>query len=379
MISVGIVGCGKVADQHARQIQRIAGAEIKAVCDTEPLMARQMCGRFRAGRYFTDVGDMIDSVKLDVVHVTTPPQSHFTVAQQCLQAGISVYVEKPFTLNTADAEALIALALRKGVKLTAGHNAQFTHAMVHMRELVGDGYLGGKPVHMESLYCYELGGPGYAEALLGDPNHWVRTLPGSLLQNIMSHGVGKIAEFLTCENPLVIAHGFTSPFLRSIGQSDIVDEVRLIIRGDDATTAAFTFSSQIGPSLHQFRLYGPRRALVVDDDHQIVLQLSDKDYKSYARYFLPPVAFAKQYVRNLAGNVGKFLRNDFHMPCDAGLKRLIESFYRSVSVDAPLPLSYREILLTSRIMDATFAQLRSTVTVPADAAAPAVDALADVV
>ena len=58
-----------------------------------------------------------------------------------------------------------------------------------MRALVGRGYLGGAPVHMESYYCYDLTQPGYARALLGDKQHWVRRLPGKLLQNIISHGI----------------------------------------------------------------------------------------------------------------------------------------------------------------------------------------------
>ncbi len=102
-----------------------------------------------------------------------------------------------------------------------------------------------------------------------------------------------------------------------------------------------------------------KRSLIVDDDHQVVIKLSDRDYKSYARYFIPPVQFAKQYLGNLTANAKKFIRNDFHLPFDAGLKRLIESFYRSVVSDEPLPLSYREILVTSKIMDDTFAQLKT--------------------
>lgn len=359
MIKVGIIGCGKVADQHAAQIQRIPAAEIVGVCDQEPLMAQQMSERFRIRKYFRNVQEMLGTVKPDVVHITTPPQSHFELGKSCLEAGCSVYIEKPFTLNTREAEELIQLANHRGLKLTAGHNAQFTHAMVRMRELVRKGYLGGKPVHMESIYCYDFGDESYAKALLGDGEHWVRKLPGSLLQNIMSHGISKIAEFLRSDNPRVIAHGFTSPFLKSIGQGDIIDEVRVIIRDEDSTTAYFTFSSQISPTLHQFRLYGPKNSLIVDDDYQILIKIDNKDYKSYLRYFLPPFEYAKQYMENFGGNFIKFLRNDFHLPFDAGLKRMIESFYHSVLSNAPLPLSYREILLTSKIMDDTFAQMKN--------------------
>ncbi len=83
-----------------------------------------------------------------------------------------------------------------------------------MRALVKSGYLGGPPVHMESYYCYDLGDPSYARALLGDKNHWVRRLPGKLLQNIISHGIARIAEFLTSDAPQVIAYGFVSPLLK---------------------------------------------------------------------------------------------------------------------------------------------------------------------
>ncbi len=210
MIRVGIIGCGKMADQHALQIRRIPGAEIVAVCDSEPLMARQMAERFDVRQHFANVQEMLGSAKPDVVHITTPPPSHFHLGKVCLEAGCCLYIEKPFTLTTAEAEELIQFAREKGLKLTAGHNAQFTHAMMRMRELVHGGYLGGPPVHMESIYGYSFGDASYAKALLGNADHWVRKLPGSLLQNIISHGVSKIAEFLSGDNPAVIAYGATS-------------------------------------------------------------------------------------------------------------------------------------------------------------------------
>src|SRR5207245_126261 len=101
--------------------------------------------------------DMLNEARPDVVHITTPPQGHFEIGRQCLQEECHVYVEKPFTLNTKEAEELIELAERKGLKITTGHDDQFRHVARRMRELVRSGYLGGPPVHMESYYCYELG------------------------------------------------------------------------------------------------------------------------------------------------------------------------------------------------------------------------------
>ncbi len=357
MLKIAIVGCGKIADAHAFQIGRIAGCEIVAVCDREPLMAQQLYDRFPVKQHFSDLSQMLSEVRPDVVHICSPPESHYDIAAICLNSGSHVYVEKPFTLNEPQARKLIALAMEKGLKITAGHDDQFTHVARRMRALVQSGFLGEGPVHMESYYCYEMARTGYAGALLGDKGHWVRRLPGKLLHNIISHGVARIAEFMTSESPEVIARGFVSPPLKKMGETEIIDELRVIICEDESTTAYFTFSSQMRPSLHQFRVYGSENSLIMDHDDETLIKLRGARYKSYAEKFVPPVQFAAQYLRNLRENFAKFRARDFHMK--SGMKYLIEEFYRSIVQGTPLPISYREILLTAKIMDDIFAQLNA--------------------
>lgn len=358
MLKVAIIGCGKIADSHAAQIQRIPGCEIVGVCDLEALMAKQLFERFPIRQHFSDLDKLFKQARPDVVHITTPPQSHFELGRQCLERGSHVYLEKPFTLNTPDAEKLISLAQRKGLKLTAGHDDQFRPAARRMRSAVQNGYLGGRPVHMESHYCYEMSGTSdYAKALLADKQHWVRKLPGQLLHNIISHGIARIAEFLTMDTPEVVVQGFVSPVLKQMGEQEIVDELRVLISEEERTTAYFTFSSQMRPALHQFRIYGPKNGLLLDQDNETLVRLRGARYKSYVEHFISPLALATQYVGNTAQNVRMFLGNDFHMK--SGMKFLIESFYRSIQENTPVPISYPEILRTSRIMDSIFAQVRA--------------------
>lgn len=355
MLKVAIVGCGKIADSHVAQIQRIKGCEIVGVCDREPLMARQLKERFPIKACYSDLATMLQECHPDVVHITTPPGSHFDLARICLESGSHVYVEKPFTLYAHEAKDLIDLANERGLKITAGHDDQFSHVARRMRALVRSGFLGSNTVHMESYYCYELADTGYSGAILGDKNHWVRKLPGKLLQNIISHGVARIAEFLSDDSPAVIAHGFTSEFLQSKGETEIIDELRVIISAQNGTTAYFTVSSQMRPSLHMFRLYGNKNGLILDQDQETLIKLRGSRHKSYMEKFVPPVNFAKQYLCNLRTNLSLFLSRDFHMK--SGMKYLIESFYRSIEESGPVPIPYREILLTARIMDAIFSQL----------------------
>jgi predicted dehydrogenase len=355
MLNIGIIGCGKIADQHLDVIKYIPECEIVGVCDNEILMAKQLYQRYDIKSYYSNINEFLEKAKPNVVHITTPPQSHYQLGSICLDAGCHIYVEKPFTINTEEAEALLSKAEEKNLKVTVGHNAQFTHAARRMRKLIANGYLGGPPVHLEAYYCYNLGDPVYARAVLGDKGHWVRNLPGKLLQNIISHGISKIAEFLSGKSLKVIAHGFRSPVLESIGEEEIIDELRVIIQDNNRTSAYFTFSSQMKPILHQLRLYGPKNSLIVDDDHETIMRLKGEKYKSYLDQFIPQLNNAKQNIGNSIYNIIKFIKFDFHM--NSGMIYLINSFYKSIVDNGSPPISYKEILITSIIMDEIFKQI----------------------
>src|SRR5258706_566558 len=223
-----------------------------------------------------------------------------------------------------------------------------------MRSPVKSGLLGRAPVHLESYYGYNLGDAKYARAFLGDKSHWLRRLPGGLLHNVISHGLCRLSEYLTSESPIVIAHGFRSPLLEELGEADMYDELRVIIR-DHFTTAYFTFSTQMRPQLSQLRVYGTRNALIVDDHQNTLIKVDGTKHKSYLENVVPPAVMASRYVGSAASNIRDFMTHRLNM--NAGLRALIQRFYESIAADAPPPIPYREILLTSVIMDEIFTQV----------------------
>jgi len=354
MLKIALVGCGKIADQHVQAIRRIPDCIIVGLCDRELLMARQLAERFKIDGVFSGADEMLKAVLPDVVHITTPPQSHYPLARACLEAGSHVYLEKPFTVIAEEAESLIELAERRKLKITAGHNLQFTLEMLEMRRLVNEGFLGGKPIHLESHFSYDLGDKNYAAALLGDRQHWVRQLPGQLLHNIISHGVARLAEFLSDELTEVIAIADQSPRLRSFGGNEVRDELRVLIRDKSGMTAFFCFSTQIR-GLNQLRVYGPKGSVVVDHISGTVIRSKFRSCKSYLTYFVPPLRAAREHLRNARINITNFVRQRLHQ--DFGMKELIGRFYNSVRSGSPPPIPYREIILTARIMDEIFAQI----------------------
>jgi predicted dehydrogenase len=354
MLRIAIAGCGKVADQHVQAIHRIPDCEIVALCDRELLMAKQLGERFGISKCFSDLQEMLQAARPDVVHITTPPQSHYLLAKQSLEFGTHVYLEKPFTLTAGEAESLIQVAEARNLKITAGHNLQFTLEMLEMRRLVSEGFLGGKPIHLESHFSYDLGDRSYIGALLGNPQHWVRQLPGQLLHNIISHGIAKLAEFLDDEIIEIVAMGGQGPRLRDLGGEEILDELRVLIRDKSGTTAFFCFSTQI-KGLNQLRIYGPINSITADIVTGSLVRNTSRSYKSYLTYFVPPLKTAREHFRNARMNMVNFLRRRLYQ--DFGMKELIERFYDSIRLGIPLPIPYREIILTARIMDEIFAQI----------------------
>jgi predicted dehydrogenase len=352
---VAIVGCGMIADQHADQLRYLPDCELVAVCDTDQLMARQLADRFRVPEVFTDAGEMLRASTLDAVHITTPAQSHYSLGRLSLEAGCHVYMEKPFAVNAAEADELIDLAHSCGLRITVGHNLQFGPEALRMRQLVRDGVLGGPPVHVESIQCYSHDEPTYGRAVLGDPNHWVRRLPGSLLHNLISHGVSKIAEFLDGDSPTLLSISFSSPYLMEHNHGDIVDEVRAVLRDERGTTAFFLFTTQFGAGSNELRLFGSAGNLVLDNSYRTVLRVAPSRHKSYLRHFLAPLAHAKEQARNSFVNVRHFARKEFQL--DFGMRKLMELFYGAIRNGGPDPIPVAEIRRTARIMDAIFQQI----------------------
>jgi predicted dehydrogenase len=272
-------------------------------------------------------------------------------------------VEKPFTVTADEAESIVQLANRRDLKITAGHNLQFTREMLEMRRLLKEGFLGGAPIHVESYFSYDLGDRSYVGALLGNQRHWVRQLPGQLLHNLLSHGIAKLAEFLDDELIEITAMATQSPQLRKLGGGEILDELRVLIRDRTGTTAFFCFSTQIKPGLNQLRIYGPANSITVDHTSGSLIRNRTRPAKSYLAYVIPPLQSAREHLRNAKLNIADFLRRRLYQ--DFGMKELVERFYNSIRIGGGPPIPYREIVLTARIMDEIFAQIY-----PAKAAKP---------
>ncbi len=124
-LKVAVVGCGQIADAHLQEIPKTKLAEVVAVCDRHQDLAYQAATRFGINGIHCDLVEMLSAARPDVVHITTPPQTHAGLAKKAIEFGCHVYVEKPFVLDLAEAAAVVNAAEERRLKICPGHDQLF--------------------------------------------------------------------------------------------------------------------------------------------------------------------------------------------------------------------------------------------------------------
>jgi predicted dehydrogenase len=352
MLNIGVVGCGKIADGHIEEIQKLGCARVLAVCDLEPILAEQLAVRYSVPHRYTDFDRMLSEHRLDVIHIATPPHSHLTLAQKAAEAGCHVFLEKPLALNATDGRHLMECLEQTGRKMTINYWYNFESPALALKEFVAKGNL-GDPIHIESYYGYDLAG-GFGQALLSDDRHWVHQLPGKLFQNIIDHAINKITPFLPDEPVEIIARAYRRRHLRDDRTDSVLDELRVMILAG-GMSAYVTFSSHARPVGHFMRVYGTKNTAHIDFALRTLLVEKKQTVPSALGRLLPPFKSSWQSVRQATKNAREFAASRFQF--FAGMSRLLSLFYESILHDTPVPIPYPEILRVSQIMDEISAQV----------------------
>jgi predicted dehydrogenase len=252
-----------------------------------------------------------------------------------------------------DAKELVGVVQQAGKKMTVGWEYLFDPPAVELRELVARGDL-GEPVHVESCFGYNLSGP-FGAALLGDGNHWVHRLPGKLFHNNVDHLLNKVLEFMDDDVPALHAFGYALREKRfGDTRDDMLDELRVVLRGR-RVSAYGTFSSHARPAGHFVRVFGTKNTAHADFWMRTVTLDASPKLPSAIGRVTPAFDQALEFLREGGKNVARFVKSDFHF--FSGLNRLIALFYDSITGGAELPISYRDMLRITAMMDEIFRQV----------------------
>ncbi|HEU0124446.1 MAG TPA: Gfo/Idh/MocA family oxidoreductase [Bryobacteraceae bacterium] len=148
MIRFGVIGYGYWGPNIARNIRALESASLVAICDRSPAALQKAKQLYPEARLTTTPEDILTAPDIDAVAVITPVSTHFELAKVALLNGKHVFVEKPFTATSAQAEELIDLAEMRNLRIMVDHTFLFTGSVRKIRQLMDDGTLG-------KLYYYD--------------------------------------------------------------------------------------------------------------------------------------------------------------------------------------------------------------------------------
>ena len=142
MLKVGIIGYGKMGILHGALVNGSQKAKVIAVCDKSWVMRFGIKKAYRSVKTFSDVKEMLNSVKLDAVIISTPTFNHVESALLCIEKNIDLFIEKPLASSYEDAKRLYDAATQKGVKIQIGFCNRFAPSIAKGKEFLDAGLIG---------------------------------------------------------------------------------------------------------------------------------------------------------------------------------------------------------------------------------------------
>jgi predicted dehydrogenase len=138
----GILSTGRIAGVFATGLAALPDAELLAVGSRSAESANTFGDRFNIPRRYASYEELVSDPDIDAIYVATPHSSHAEETLRCLRAGKAVLCEKPFTINAAEAERVVADARSRGIFLMEAMWTRFLPALVRVRELIAAGAIG---------------------------------------------------------------------------------------------------------------------------------------------------------------------------------------------------------------------------------------------
>lgn len=140
-LKVGIIGCGKIADFHAKALNKIPGCKLVAACNRTQGKLLKFTERYHINGYLS-AKEMVRSEHLDAVTICTPHPSHAKLAIECLNEHCHVLVEKPLAISVKECDEMLKAAKLNKVLLGILVQRRFYKPCMRIHQAIVDGAMG---------------------------------------------------------------------------------------------------------------------------------------------------------------------------------------------------------------------------------------------
>ena len=261
-IKVGLLAYGAIGDEHNKAIQATDGLTLHAVCDTNPERLEAALKISPDAQTFSDANEMLANAQIDLVVVSTPPNSHYKWAKQALSLGLHVMLEKPMALTTQECDELMELAKSKNSLLVVYQNRRYDLDYLTIKQQIEADQIG-------ELFHYESFVGGYSKPC----SYWHSdaAVSGGAIFDWGSHFIDQIMSLVPSE----------VDFVSGLNQKRVWDHVtnadhaQVSINFKGGLQAIFINSDLAAARKPKFYLLGTKGALVGEWDQSAEGSVAD--------------------------------------------------------------------------------------------------------
>ncbi len=249
-VRVGLLGYGAIGHEHASALNAVDGLELAAVCDPNPARVEAAQSLTPGLQGFSAAEGLLAS-DVDLVIVSTPPDSHVAWSLRALEAGKSVVVEKPFCLTVTEADEMISLAAARSLTLAVYQNRRWDPDYLALRQAIRSGLI-GEVFHYESF----VGGFGHP------CNYWHSDegVSGGAIYDWGSHYLDWLLDLF----PQQVSHVTAASHKRRWHDVTNADHSRVTVRFADGVEGEFVHSDLAAALKPKWYVLGTEGAIVGD-------------------------------------------------------------------------------------------------------------------
>lgn len=248
---VGLLAYGAIGHEHNLAVQNTSGLILSAVCDTNPERLEAASVLAPNALMFTDAVEMLDSGALDLVVISTPPNTHYQWAKEALTRNLDVVLEKPMALTAEQCDELMSLAAERQRLLVVYQNRRYDPDFVTLRRLIAEGAI-GEVFHIDTFVG------GYSRPC--DYWHSDAAVSGGAIFDWGSHFLDQILSLISDG----VAHVSAQNHKRQWMHATNADHAEVTLTFDSGKQATFTHSDLAAARRPKFYVLGTDGAIVGD-------------------------------------------------------------------------------------------------------------------
>ena len=334
-IKAAIIGTGLIAGKKhiPAFLKHKNKVELVALCDVNKEAAEKVAGKFGIPKIYTDIAEMIEKEKPDLVDICTPPQTHVRLAVEAMKMGRNVLIEKPMALTVAECDEIVEAKGKYGVKVCVGHSDLFYYPFMEARELVAKGAIGefrGMRIFLSTPTNY----------MTSQEGHWAHRLPGGVIGESGPHIVYMTLAFI---NPV---RRVSVDAMKILDYPwSLYDDYRINLIGDKAISSV-TMSYTTDQWAARVDILGSKGILMLDLEGMYLLNNRRETLKP-ASVALSCLSESGQIVQNLLSKGMKLATGRYDNTHDI----IVERFVDSIANGTETPVTAEEGREAVRVMN----------------------------